>query len=102
MELVMMAALVGLVYLLGLMLWQNRCRFGLHPVDGRRMRPGRQVSGRLVTMWDCGRCNKVIATSEHELDVRLLRTLRQQIGVSRARSKVMAWQVVRNDKEKSA
>jgi hypothetical protein len=107
MDLIKMALIVALVGLAALALYEARCLFGLHPHEDRRMRSGRRAKdgrGRdkaaTVTEWWCLRCNRSIAVREETIDVTLLRQIQQQVGGSRARSKVINMHVVRKDNTK--
>lgn len=106
MDLLLIAIIVGSSGLLARLIWQGcRCAVGWHPHEGRQMRPGQRERGHSRTQWTCGRCQRTIATERYRIDPRLLRTLRSQVGASRARSKVIEWHVVKkavNDDRDSA
>ena len=105
MDLVKLSAMVGVVFLLGLVAANFRCAFGWHPADGRRMHAGtsRGPDGRLlaeqVAQWECGACHRVVPhwTTRLAVSAAMRTELRRQIPAARARSKVIAMHVVRRE-----
>lgn len=90
------------VCLVAAFIWSIRCSLGWHPRDQIRMLPGRREKGESVTRWWCGSCQQEVAPTRHKVSVPTLRTLRQQVGDSRARSKVINFEIVRRKDEEVA
>lgn len=76
------------------------CAVGLHPASGRLMRTGQRQQGRSVVAWECRQCGRHIGETSLPVNVRLLRRLRQQVGISRRRSRLIRLVVVEKGRDR--